>query len=52
MFRYSLSYGHFGTATCGFSDSLENRINKQVGAFGTLMDSEKIMTLKLVIKLG
>jgi hypothetical protein len=37
---------------CGVNDSLKNRVNKQIGAFGTLMDSDKIITFKLVIKIG
>jgi hypothetical protein len=36
-------YGHFGTATCGVSGLLKNWIIEQVGAFGTVMDSGKIM---------
>jgi hypothetical protein len=49
---HSQGYDHFGTATCGVSDSLKQRFNKQVGAFGTLTDSNKIITFKVVTKLG
>jgi hypothetical protein len=37
-------YGHFGTDTCGVSNSLKNQVNKQVGAFDTITDSDKIIT--------
>jgi hypothetical protein len=37
-------YGHFGTTTCGVSGLLENRVIEQVGAFGMITDSSKIMT--------
>jgi hypothetical protein len=40
---HSHSYGHFGTATCGVSGLLENRVIERIEAFGTFMDSNKIM---------
>jgi hypothetical protein len=48
---HSHGYGHFGTATCGVSDLLKNRINKRVETFDTVTGSGKIMTFKLVIML-
>jgi hypothetical protein len=45
------SYGHFGAATCGVIGLLKKQINEQVGAFSMVMDSGKIMTFKIVIKL-
>jgi hypothetical protein len=38
------SYGRFGSATCGVSGLLKNRVIERVGAFGTVTDSGKIMT--------
>jgi hypothetical protein len=40
----SNGYGHFGTATCGVSGSLQNRVNERIESFGTLSDSADIMT--------
>jgi hypothetical protein len=45
------SYGHFGAATCRVIGLLKKQINEQVGAFSMVMDSSKIMTFKIVIKL-
>jgi hypothetical protein len=41
---HSHSYAHFDTATFGVSGLLKNRVIERVGAFGTVMDSSKIMT--------
>jgi hypothetical protein len=41
---HSHGYGHFDIATCGVSGSLKNWVIEQVGAFGTVTDSGKIMT--------
>jgi hypothetical protein len=44
-------YGHFGIATCGVQRFAENRFDELVETFGTVMDSDDIMTFKLVINL-
>jgi hypothetical protein len=38
------SYGHLGTAICGVSSLLKNRVIERVEAFGMVTDSSKIMT--------
>jgi hypothetical protein len=44
-------YGHFGTATCEVRQFAGIWVNEWVEAFDRVMDSGKIMTFKLVIKL-
>jgi hypothetical protein len=41
---HNYGYGHFGTATCGVSGLLQNRVNEQIDTFGTIMDSGQIAT--------
>jgi hypothetical protein len=41
---HSHSYGHLGTAICGVSSLLKNRVIERVEAFGMVTDSSKIMT--------
>jgi hypothetical protein len=39
---HSHGYSHFGTATCGVRRVDGNRVNEQVKAFDTVMDSKVI----------
>jgi hypothetical protein len=41
---HSHSCGRFGTATCGVSGLLWNRVNERIDTFGTIMDSGWIAT--------
>jgi hypothetical protein len=41
---HSHGYGYFGTATCGVSGLLWNRVNERIDTFGTIMDSGQIVT--------
>jgi hypothetical protein len=41
---HSHGYGRFGTATCGVTGLLRNRVNERIDTFGTIMDSGQIAT--------
>jgi hypothetical protein len=41
---HSHGYDHFGTAMCGVSGLLQNRVNERIDTFGTIMDSGQIVT--------
>jgi hypothetical protein len=45
-------YGYFGTAKCGVSSLLRNKVHERVEAFGMVTNSGEMTTFKLVRKFG